>query len=162
MSMLVAASLLVFGGQAPKKPQAPKPQPKLGQVQMAGDNGAIGTTYSVGDKGTELNFTLDSAEFVLRAPMAEDTVVAEKEKKILLLTFTVANPQKNEQNFLYSSFHFTAVAPDDENSEYDGYYYHPDRKTRFDTTLKPAQKVKAVIAFPIHGKGPVNKLIVKR
>ncbi|RYG48364.1 hypothetical protein EON79_04690 [bacterium] len=163
MSTSLVAAALLFSPvpqAAPKKPQGQKPV--LGQVQMAGDNGKMGTTYSLGDKGGELNFTLDTAEFVLRAPMVDDTIVAKKGEKILLLTFTVANPQKADQKLNYTSLKFTAVAPDDKNSEFDGYFYHPDRKTRFDTSLKPAQKVKVTIPFPIHGIGPVNKLIVKR
>jgi len=145
-----------------KPPVKSTPRPVLGTVPMPGDNGQIGTTYSMGDKGTELNLTLDSAEFVLLAPMVDDTIVANEEQKILLLTFTVQNPLKTEANLSYTSFAFTAVAPDDKNSEFGGWLYHPERKTRFETSLKPAQKVKAVMAFPIHAKGPVNKLIVKR
>ncbi|RYG38806.1 DUF4352 domain-containing protein [bacterium] len=162
-TLLATVFLATYAVQTPKKPAGQKPKPPvLGQVQMAGDNGKIGTTYSLGDKGSELNFTLESAEFVLRAPMVEDYIVAKKDQKILLLTFSVANPQKNDQSFSYSSIKFTAVAPDDQNFEFNEYLYHPQRKNRFETTLKPAQKVKALAPFPIHAEGPVNKLIVRR
>jgi hypothetical protein len=145
-------------------PQASRPMLKdvIGQVQMPGDAGKIGTTYSLGPKNGQLNFTLESAGFSLRRSMAEDLIVAKKDEKLLTLTFSAANPLKTDQQLSEASFQFTVVSPDGKNAEYDGFLYHPERKTRFSTTLKPAQKVRAVVVIPIHAKGPVDKLIVKR
>lgn len=161
---LLAALLLTPQGAKPKV-QAPAAKPKptvLGQVQMPGDHGKPNVLYSMGLPGTQLNFRLDKAAFATRVAMAEDTIVADGEHKLLVLTLTVANPQKSDMSVNYSAFNFTVVSPDGQNAEFDGYLYHPERKTRFDTTLKPAQNVQAVAVIPIHAKGPVDKLIVKR
>jgi len=149
-----------------KKPaqQQAKPAERivLGTAQLPGDDGKLGTAYTMGEKGSEINFTLESAEFALRAPMATETILAENGQKLLLLTFTAHNPLKTDSSLSWNSLQLTAVSPDDQNTEFTGWLYHPERKTKFETTLKPAQKVKAIVAFPIHGKGPVNKLIVRR
>ncbi|MGV3617300.1 MAG: hypothetical protein ACO1SV_18385 [Fimbriimonas sp.] len=146
------------------KPAAQKPatRPLLGTVQLPGDNGQLNVPYSMGNKGSELNFTLESAEFADRAHFADGATLANAEQKLLILTFAVQNPQKVESNLSWNSFKFTVVSPDDQNQDFGGYLYHPERKTRFDSTLKPAQKVKATIAIPIHAVGPVNKLMVRR
>ena len=170
--LLPIVALAIQGGahSTPKQahpkatPQASRPTPKdvIGQVQMLGDAGKIGTTYSLGPKNSQLNFILDSAAFSVRSSMAEDVIVAKKDEKLLTLTFSAANPLKTDQQLSETSFQFTVVSPDGKNAEYDGFLYHPERKTRFSSTLKPAQKVSAVVVIPIHAKGPVDKLIVKR
>lgn len=129
---------------------------------MPGDNGKPGVIYTLGAKGEELYFTLESAEFALRSMMQEETVLAKAGERLLVVTFAVQNPQKSEMGFSWGSFKFTVVSPDDQNFGFDGYVYHPDRKVRLDMSLKPAQKVRAVAVIPIYGKGPVVKLMVQR
>jgi hypothetical protein len=150
--------------QTPAKPKGKPAQtrPTLGTVQLPGDNGQVNVAYSMGNKGDELNFTLDTAEFADRAHFADGTTFPTAEQKLLLLTFTVQNPQKKEMFLTWNTFKFTVVSPEDQNQEFGGYLYHPTQKTRYSSTLKPAQKVKATIAIPIHAVGPVNKLMVRR
>ncbi|RYG17287.1 hypothetical protein EON82_24030 [bacterium] len=166
MLSLSLVALVVLGPQGAKaKQQVKKPVVKptvIGQVQMPGDNGKLETLYSMGDAGTQLNFRLDKVSFATRAAMVEDTVVADADHKLLILNFTVQNPLKSDQRLTYDNFKFTVVSPDGQNEEFDGWIYHPTLKTRLDTSLKPAQNVQAVAVFPIHAKGPVDKLIVKR
>lgn len=148
----------------PTKP-APKPQatrPTLGTVQLPGDNGQVNTAYSMGNKGDELNFTLDTAEFADRYHFADGATFPTADQKLLILNFTVQNPQKKDMYLTWNSFKFTVVSPEDQNQEFGGYLYHPTQKTRYESTLKPAQKAKVMIAIPIHAVGPVNKLMVRR
>lgn len=165
LALPVLALVLLAAQGAKAKPPVKKPSVKptvIGQVQMPGDNGKLETLYSMGDAGTQLNFRLDKAAFATRAAMVEDTVVADADHKLLVLNFTVANPLKNDQRLTYDSFKFTVVSPDGQNEEFDGWIYHPTLKTRLDTTLKPAQNVQAVAVVPVHAKGPIDKLIIKR
>ena len=73
-------------------------KPTLGTVQMPGDAGKMKTIYQLGDKGKELHFTLDSATIATRYKAVGSNLVAEKDSRLLVLTFTVHNPLKVEQN----------------------------------------------------------------
>ena len=51
----------------------------------------------------------------------EDSLVAGESQRILILNFTVQNPQKEEMSLGATTFGFTAVSPDDENFNFSGY-----------------------------------------
>jgi hypothetical protein len=163
---LALASVPASAQKKPVKPQPPKPKPGvLGTTQLAGDNGQIGTTYTIGPKDGQLNLTLESAQFALRYPTTIEgfgSMVAEPGKRLLILTFTAQNPRPVEQHLSYDSFYFTVVSPDDQNFNYSFTPVHPERKGDGATLLKPAQKARFVIPIYVHPKGPVNKLMVQR
>ena len=148
----------------PSLAQNPKPQtnPTLGTPQLPGDNGKLKTIYQLGEKGSELHFTLDSAAVGLHYAAPDDMFLAGKGQRLLILNFTVQNPQTKEMKLGAKSFAFTAVSPDDENYEFNGYLLHGTKKTHLDQALKPAQKVKCIVVFAIHESGPINKLMVQR
>lgn len=157
---LAAASFAAL----PSLAQNPKPQtnPTLGTPQLPGDNGKLKTIYQLGEKGSELHFTLDSAAVALHYAAPDDMFIAGKGQRLLILNFTVQNPQTKEMKLGAKSFAFTAVSPDDENYEFNGYLLHGTKKTHLDQSLKPAQKVKCIVVFAIHESGPINKLMVQR
>jgi hypothetical protein len=161
----IAASILLSqGGQKPKT-NPPKPSqtaPTLGTVQLPGDNGKVGVTYQLGAKGRELHFTLDSATVGMNFSAPEDSLVAGENQRILILNFTVQNPQKEEIGLSATTFGFTAVSPDDENFKFSGYVLGLPKKGKISQSLKPAQKVKCVVAFPIYATGPVTKVMVSK
>lgn len=137
-------------------------KPTLGTVQMAGDNGKLGTVYQLGAKGKELHFTLDSAAFAMRFKTKDSNIIAGKNERLLVLNFTVHNPLKVEQEVNSSSFKFTVVSPDDKNIDSSGAFFEPVKLTSISQLLKPAQKVKLVAVMAIYPGGPVPKLIVTR
>ena len=153
---LAMVASLAFGQGA--KPGPAKPMP--------GQGGKIGTPYKMGAKGQELQFTLLKAEFATRFFKTDDTVVAQPDHRLLILTFAVQNPATVDRQFDGNSFKFTIVSPDDENFVTmlgSGIPpYQPERRTSLGLALKPAQKVTAVTYAVIHPQGPVNKLIVER
>lgn len=161
----VAVSILLSqGGQKPKT-NPPKPSqtaPTLGTVQLPGDNGKVGVTYQLGAKGRELHFTLDSATVGMNFSAPDDSLVAGENQRILILNFTVQNPQKEEMGLSATTFGFTTVSPDDENFKFSGYLLGLPKKGRISQSLKPAQKVKCVVAFPIYSTGPVTKVMVNK
>ena len=161
----IAASILLSqGGQKPKT-NPPKPSqtaPTLGTVQLPGDKGKVGVTYQLGAKGRELHFTLDSATVGMNFSAPEDSLVAGESQRILILNFTVQNPQKEEMSLGATTFGFTAVSPDDENFNFSGYILGLPKKGKISQSLKPAQKVKCVVAFPIYATGPVTKVMVNK
>ncbi len=164
MSLVAIAATLILsqGGQKPKPP-APKPAqtaPTLGTVQLPGDNGKVGVTYQLGAKGRELHFTLDSATVGMNYSAPEDSLAAGENQRILILNFTVQNPQKEEMSLGATTFSFTAVSPDDENFKFSGYVLGLPKKGRISQSLKPAQKVKCAVAFPIYATGAVSKVMI--
>ncbi len=131
-------------------------------VQMPGDNGKVGVPYRLGAKGDELVFILEKAEFASRAFMSDSSIFADEKERLLIVTFAIQNPGKDDRRFNNGSFKFTVVSPTDQNYVMQGYVYHPETLAGMDVMLKPAQKVRAWFALKIHPKGVVNKLIVQR
>lgn len=109
-------------------------------VQLAGDNGKLGVPYTLGGKGEEFVFTLEKAEFDSRVFMFDDAVFAEETQRLLVLTFTVQNPGKEDRFFQGTALKFTVVSPDDKNYVAPSHAYHPETLQTIELSLKPAQK----------------------
>ncbi len=176
--LALATVVLGAGAQTkPKPPTKPKPtapqkqpakpagqaSPTLGTVQLPGDNGKLGTTYQLGDKGDELHLTLDSVAVAPYFSAGDDLILAKKGERILLINYTVQNPQKSKDMRLdWNSFKFTAISPNDGNFTGSNYIYQTDTGTRYSSDLKPAQKVKVTAVLTIYPDGPLKKLMVQR
>ena len=134
--------------------------PTQGTTQLAGGQGEIGKSYTLG-KNSPINFTLKSAEFSVLRYTLGDLVAPKFNQKILVLRFTVQNPSKSDLNIYYGSLKFTAVDDKDQNVEFDGYWSRDGESSKLDIALKPAQKIEvyAVAAVPANAKIP--KLIVQ-
>lgn len=163
---LFAASVLILGTAlsfaSPSTQKTQKGNANSGIPQMPGDNGKIGTIYRMGDKGQELLFTLDSVSIETRFASPDVMFVANKNERLLTLNFSVQNNQTSEQRLGSSTFYFTVVSPDDENYEFRGSLLNGTKKTRYDGSLKQAQKVKCSVVIPIHDSGEIPKLIVQK
>jgi hypothetical protein len=164
-SIFVAFAVCVLAGFV--QGQGSKPAGQTAPAKpMPGQGAKIGTPYRMGKKGDELHFTLLKAEFATRFFKTDDTVVAQPDHRLLIVTFAVQNPANVDRQFDGNSFKFTIVSPDDENFVTllgSGIPpFHPDRRTSLGLMLKPAQKIQAVTYAIIHPQGPVNKLIVER
>ncbi|WP_309714601.1 hypothetical protein [Armatimonas sp.] len=163
---MLAVCTTVSVAQVKPKPTTPGQgnlAPTKGTAQLPGDNGKLGVTYQLGEKDRELHFTLESAQVAPYYKTPEAAVVAGADQRLLLLTFTVQNPQKmTDMTVNSSAFTFTAVSPDDKNFLASGPLYQPENSKSYQTALKPAQKVRLQVVLPIYATGPVRKLIVQR
>lgn len=163
--LIVTASLMVAGvasAQGAKPKPKPKPSASGPATPMPGKGGKIGTLYKMGGKDDELVFTLEKVEFATRFMIDSDTIVADSDHRLAVITFAVQNPGKADRAFSERGFKFTVVSPDDENFVVNVPIVQPDRRTAINMQLKPAQKVRGMAYLPIHPKGPINKLIVER
>jgi hypothetical protein len=135
--------------------------PAQAGTQLAGGQGQIGKMYSFG-KDNPMNFTLKSAEFSVLRFTLQDLIAPKFNQKLLVLRFTVQNPNKSDLNVYYGSLDFTAVDNKDQNVKFDNYWSRDGETTKLDIKLKPAQKIEviAVVAVPANAKIP--KLIVQR
>ncbi len=136
-----------------------------GTAQLVGGAGELGKTYTVGTQNP-LNFTLKSAEFsVKRLDIGSSRFVPEVSEKLLILRFTVQNPQKKDLEFSTTNLRFTAVDGKDVNSSPEPYGSpYIAREGEFvplKVRLKPAQKIDAYAVLTVSSAGVIPKLIIQ-
>jgi hypothetical protein len=136
-----------------------------GTAQLVGGAGELGKTYSIGTR-SPLNFTLKSAEFsVKRLDIGSSRFEPEVSEKLLILRFTVQNPQKNDLEFSTFNLRFTAVDSKDVNASPEPYgSAYIAREGEFvplKVRLKPAQKIDAYAVLTVSSAGVIPKLIVQ-
>ena len=141
----------------------PKPATPAAPIgaQLAGDNGQLGTVYSI-VKSNPLHFTLKSAEFTTKQVIIGDTTYVPKaDEKLLLLNFSVQNPSsQTEQYVRWDSLRFTAVDAMNVNREYIQNWGDVESHNSFGLSLKPKQKIDLYTAIIVPAKGTVPKLMV--
>jgi hypothetical protein len=134
-----------------------------GTAQQAGGEGVIGKTYSLGKPTNALNFTLTSLEYSLLPVTIDNYVYAPKAKeKLLVLRYSVQNPQKTELGVAWDAFKFTAVDAKDVNLVFNNYVARDGTTAVYSARLKPAQKISLLAAFAVPAAGAIPKLIVER
>ena len=136
-----------------------------GTAQLVGGAGEFGKTYTIGTQ-SPLNFTLKSAEFsVKRLDIGSNRLEPEISEKLLILRFTVQNPQKKDLEFSTFNLRFTAVDSKDVNSSPEPYgAAYIAREGEFvplKVRLKPAQKIDAYAVLVVSSAGVIPKLIVQ-
>ena len=157
---LVLCAGITASAAVNKKPLPKKPT--VGTVQLAGDNGVFGTVYSI-CKQTPIFFRLKSAEFTTNQVVINDQIFVPKaNEKLLVLQFTIQNPQKTEMFVRYDSLRFTAVDKTNTNCEGSKDWGDSDdpKHGSVAVTLKPAQTVNVFTPIIVPADGIVPKLMV--
>ena len=133
-----------------------------GTTQLAGAEGEVGKTYTLG-KASPLNFTLRGAEFtVARVNVGTNSIVPEAGEKLLVVRFSVQNPQNREVRYAWSDLRFTAVDAKDVSREFAQAVGREGTSDSLSLSLKPAQKIDAFTVIKVPAEGVVPKLIVMR
>lgn len=156
----MGATAAVKKPAAKAKPVAKKPTAPT--VALAGDKGEFGTVYSL-SKQSPIYFRLKSAEFTTDQVVIGDNIyVPTADQKMLVLHFTVQNPQKNELYVRWDSLRFTAVDKTNNNCEGNNHWGDEDDPKRGSVglSLKPTQKVNCVTPIFVPANGIVPKLMV--
>lgn len=158
------------GKKPPKKSQgAPKKDGPvvLGTNQLPGEFGVFGRDYTIGTEAP-LNFNLVSAEYRADRFVGENSVgelaswIPLKSQKLLVLKYTVQNPNNRDTRLWYLSFKLIAVSADDQNTQQVNLPWVGNNTKYQDMQLKPAQKVTLTAAILVPAEGEVPKLIVQR
>lgn len=166
-SSLLAALVLVpvltySAAAAPKKKTkvAPKTQ---GQMQMAGDNGKMGTLYTIG-KANPLNVVVEKAAYTLNPAVFDtNTVAAKKDEKLLRIDFSTHNPTRGETTAWYGGVVFTAVGTDGQSYAMEPFIGDPARPgANVQGKMLPAQRIKLFGLIALPAKVGVQKLVVRR
>ncbi len=149
--------------KAAPKPAVP-PRPVAGTTQLPGDNGKLGTTYTLGPIPADaVNFTLLKAEFAVGpVTIGEQVITAKKDQKLLVLHYTLHNPSQNPLHAGWETVSMTAVDAQDTNHPWAEVASRTGTTERLDFDLKPAQKVEATTVIVVPAKGVVPKLICQR
>ncbi|WP_019588565.1 hypothetical protein [Deinococcus apachensis] len=160
-SIFALTALLAAPALAQTRPTTPPTRVVQGTTQLAGDVGVIGKTYTIGKGTNAINFTLTGAEFsVSRVTVGNNVYAPKADEKLLILHYTVHNPQKVDKPYSWNSLTFTVVDAQDVNHVHDNYVGRDGTSNVLDITLKPAQKVGAYAVIAVPASGPVPKLIV--
>lgn len=137
-------------------------QAKVGTTQLSGvDNAQIGTTYTLG-KANPINITMNSIEYTV-APvvMGASAVIPKAEEKLMVVRFTLHNPQKRDFSVVWHTVKLQAVDKDNKTWTYVSNIAKAPKGEIGAHPLKPAQKAEfyAVIVVPAAGEMP--KLIAE-
>lgn len=169
---LAMAAILALGvataQKAPTKKPAQAPQQTqtpgrivLGTNQMAGDQGKFNTVYTIGTRNF-VNITLTDAKFTVeRFNIGDNSITPNKDQKVLVLTYTVHNPNKEITPYNGGTLKFTAVDQEDVNHEAGYNVTEKSINEPLNVQLKPAQKITVQTAILVPAKGTVPKLIVQ-
>lgn len=141
-----------------------------GTQQLKGGDGQLGKTYTL-NLGTPqaLNFTLNKVDYLAGRFLIDPGTPDERDylqdsgKKLVVLHFTVQNPQKVKYRLRYDSVNIMGV--DSNNKEVtrarsSGLYDEISRKT-INMDLQPAQKVNAVVLLALDSRASLPKLMVE-
>lgn len=124
---------------------------------LAGTDGVIAKPVRIGD----FQFTLLSAKFDTRVTTREDTWIAAKGKKYLVLNFAVQNPGQTELTLEKESLSFTVVGADTNNYQSEPTLVNPEKLEPISMSLKPVQKVPGMVFIEVPGDDPIFKLMVR-
>lgn len=177
LSALLLFSLPSFASAQKKRKPTPKPGSSrpaqkdgpivLGTNQLPGEFGQFGKDYTIGTEAP-LNVNLLSAEYRADRFLGENNVgeayswVPLKNQKLLVIKYTVQNPNNRDTRLWYNSFQIIAVSADDQNSKILNHPWIGNNTKYEDVQLKPAQKVTLTAAILVPAQGEVPKLIIQR
>jgi hypothetical protein len=132
-----------------------------GIPQMPGPDATIGQVYKLG-VGNPTYFRLTSAEFTTHPVVIGAALYTQTAKeKLLLLKFTVQNPQKQDMFVRGDSLKFTAVDAKNVNHQGVDDWGDQGNKSQISMSLKPAQTVELYTVVVVPAAGRVPKLIVQ-
>lgn len=133
------------------------PAVSLAQTKpLAGTVGVLGEPYRVG----RFQLILTGASFATRVNY-NDTAIAGKGKKFLVLSYTVQNPGTQDLGFDWTLIRFTVVGADNANYEDAGLALNAEKLQQASPQLKPAQKSPFVTFIEVPAGDPIPKLIVR-
>lgn len=152
----------------PKKPTAKAPakpstnnKATAGTTQLKGSTPKFGETWTLG-KTYPWNFKLNSAEYSVEQLKIGDTIYFPPAgQKLLVLHFTVHNPQPREALMRFDTFNWTVVDAKDTNWEGISELGSEKTRERVEMEMKPAQKMDLYTAVLVPAKAEMPKLIVK-
>lgn len=164
IALLLSVGAGVYAAAAKVKP-APKPKSTthivIGTMQLDGEHGRFGETYTIG-KRSPWNITVNSAEYTVgHLTIGDKSFTPNADQKMLVIHYTVHNPQKGEANMRYDFLPWTAVDAKNTNWEYIRALGAKGSGESVALMMKPAQKMDVFTAIMVPAEGPIPKVMVK-
>lgn len=132
----------------------------VGTEQLKGEYGELGHTYTMG-KTQPWNICLKSAEYTIEGVnFGESTVWPKQEEKLLLLHFTVHNPQKGLALMRQDVFKITAIDSNGKNRDRETYLGSEDKQQVVAQDFKPAQKMDIYAVIRVPNEAEIPKLML--
>ncbi|MHB8997135.1 MAG: DUF4352 domain-containing protein [Armatimonadota bacterium] len=155
-----AATGKIYVNSAAAGAGAPANAANWGTPQLPGDSGLLGQVYKL-RTGNPFYFRLNSAEYIVsQLRVGKAAVIPEADEKLLVLHFSVQNPQNTEQLFRFDTLKFTAVDAMNVNHEGKGWVGDEQTKGDLNIRLKPAQRVEGYACIVVPAAGSIPKLMV--
>jgi hypothetical protein len=167
LALTLMGSPLSAQAKKPSKPKPPAsksakppPQPKLGTKQMAGEEGVLGTEYTLG-KDSPMNITVNKVEYRGdRIRTGDDASAPNAEEKFLVVHFTFHNPVPRESLVRGDTFRFTAVDAAGTNHDYVPTIWQEATGAVLEITLKPGQRMDGYAIIHLPAAGDIEKLMI--
>jgi len=141
------------------KTKPPAKRVVLGTTQLNGDQAQFAVTYTLG-KVDPLNVTLDSAVYTVEPQMIGTGIYSvDAGEKLLVLNYTLHNPNPRERGLGWSTFEINAVDAKDTNWRFCTAVGMDATKETCNMSLKPAQKTKVYTIIKVPAKGEIPKLM---
>ena len=141
------------------KKKAPAKRIVLGTKQLNGDQAELGLTYTLG-KTAPLNVTLNSAEYSVEPiRYGKNYIVPKADEKLLVLHYTLHNPNPRDFGLRWSTFNINAVDSKDTNWRYNTSVGMEATNEMCNMSLKPGQKTKVYTAITVPAKGEIPKVM---
>lgn len=132
-----------------------------GAVRAPSDKAEFDAIYRLG-KIDPIDFTLRGAEFTLaRVAFGETAIIPRADEKLLVLRYTLRNPQKIERLANSATLHFTVVDAAGQLHGYEELAGVAGTRAALDLFLRPGQTVEAYTVIRTTAKGITPKLIVE-
>jgi len=163
---LLLTGLLLAGSVSAQTKKPPQKKPPVssgakGTTQLAGDNGKFNVDYTIGKTGA-VNIVLTAAEYtVSRLNIGENPYIPKAGEKLLLLKYSIQNPNPVETQYDWSTLKFTAVGEDNGNHEFVGAVAKQGTSDVVSIGLKPGQKILLTTGILVPAKGVIPKLLVE-
>lgn len=133
----------------------------VGTAQLPGPDGKLGEVYKMRTE-RPLFFSLKRMEYTTaQVKMGDSFYVPEAGEKLLVLHYTIQNPNETNELVRSDSLRFTAVDAASVNYEGRATWGVEETGMSLNTQLFPAQTVKAYTVISVPAKGVIPKLIVQ-
>ena len=163
LAVAITASTITLAQTAkPAKPAKHKPakSPVLGTSQLAGNDGVIGTEYTIG-KENPMNIAVTKVEYRADRVRTGNAVISPNAgEKLLVIHFAFHNPNKQERGVSGGTFRFTAVDAAGANHDHVDGVWNESNGEVLDILLKPGQKMPGYTAIRLPAKGDIEKILI--
>lgn len=159
--LLASTIILAFAGTTDAAVKKGVKRVVLGTAQLNGDQAVLGATYTLG-KASPINVTLKSVEYTVEpVRLGNDVVIVNEAEKLMVLHYTLHNPNKSDFGLAWNTLNIFAVDSKDTNWRYCQCVAMEDTGETCNMRLKPGQKTAVYAVIKVPAGGALPKLVME-